>query len=247
MMQYGDECQRDRVALKRRPCRGHLVEQHAKGKQVRAHVEIFAARLLRRHVRHCAHGRSGARQQGIEHRRGGLRGIAGVAPDRTMRNLRQSEIHDLDLSARSDEDVGRLDVAVHHALGMRRIQRIRRLDRQIQQFVQLERCAVDPFLDSLAFQMFHHQEWPALVTVDVVEGADVRMIQGGDRACLALKAFHCRPVCGHGLRKELHRYRAPQARILSLINDAHAAATQHREDPVVRNRLTDHDSTQRCL
>ena len=248
MVQDGDEGQRHRVALERRPRRGHLIEQHAEGKQVRAHVEIFAARLLRRHVRHRAHGGARTGEQSIEHRRGGLRRIAGaVAPHRTVRDLRQSEIHDLDLSARGDEDVGRLDVAVHHALGMRRIQRVRRLDGQIQQFVELERCTVDPFLESLAFQVLHHQERPALVAVDIVERADVRMVQRGDGARLALKALHCRPVRGHGLRQKLHRHRAPQARILGLINDAHAAATQHREDPVVRNRLTDHDSTQRCL
>ena len=60
-----------------------------------------------------------------------------------LRHLRQSEIHDLDLPARGDEDVRRLDVAMHHALGVRRIQRVRNLDGQIQQFVQLERRAAD--------------------------------------------------------------------------------------------------------
>ena len=123
---------------------------------------------------------------------------------------------------------------------MRGIQRIRHLYGEIQQFVQGERRSDDPVPERLAFQVLHHQERPALVAVDIVERADVRMVQRGDGARLALEALHRGAVRRQRLRQKLHRHRAPQARIFGLIDDAHPAATQHGEDPVMRNRLTDH-------
>ena len=99
--------------------------------------------------------------------------------------------------------------------------------------------------ERLAFQVLHHQERQPLVAVDIVERADVGMVQRGDGARLALEALHCGAVRSQGFRQKLHRDRAPQPGIFSLINHAHAAAAEHGDYPVVGNRFADHsDSTQ---
>ena len=43
-------------------------------------------------------------------------------------NFGETEIQNFGVPALGDEDVGRLDVAVHNALGVRRVQRIGNLD-----------------------------------------------------------------------------------------------------------------------
>ena len=51
----------------------------------------------------------------------------------------------------------------------------------------------------LAFEMLHHQEVDALVAADVVQRADVGMIQRRDGPRLALEPIAGSPVVGHTL------------------------------------------------
>ena len=78
------------------------------------------------------------------------------------------------------QDVGRLQIAVDDAFAVRGIQRIGNLDGVLQRLIERQR----PF-ERLALDVLHHQ----VVRADVVELADVGMIQRGDRARLALEAF----------------------------------------------------------
>jgi serine/threonine protein kinase len=57
----------------------------------------------------------------------------GLAADR--QRPRDAEITDVGVAARVEQDVGRLEVAMHHALGMRRGQALGDLSRQAQRFV----------------------------------------------------------------------------------------------------------------
>ena len=54
-------------------------------------------------------------------------------PESVERDLGQSEVEHLGMPALGDEDIRRLDVTMHDALGVRRIQRIGDLDGQSQQ------------------------------------------------------------------------------------------------------------------
>ena len=56
-----------------------------------------------------------------------------------------------------------------------------------------ERALGKPRRQRLAFEVFHHQEVDALVAADVVQGADVRMVQRRDGARLALEAGRVTP------------------------------------------------------
>jgi hypothetical protein len=72
---------------------------------------------------------------------------------------------------------------------MRNRQSFRRGNPDSQALVQRQRASLQPFRESLAFQEFHDQEVGTVLRSNVVELADVRMVQCGDRPCLALHAL----------------------------------------------------------
>ena len=119
------------LTLERQHARRHLVEHRPEREQIRPRVRELPARLLRRHVRHRPHRRARARQLLRLHRRRRLRVLApgGLRP----LDLRETEVQDLRLPARRHEDVGGLQVAVHDPLRVRRLERVRDLDPELQQ------------------------------------------------------------------------------------------------------------------
>src|SRR5581483_2440212 len=155
------------------------------------------------------------------------------APLRTQ--LRQAEVQHLSLPARRNENVCRLDVAVDYAGGMRCIQGIGNLDRKRQNRVQLQGPASDAVLERTAFQKLHGNEVLAVVTADVVNGADVRMVERRSRPRFALKALQRLWIASQRIRKEFQSDVAPKAAVLRLVDHAHAAAAQLRDDVIVGN------------
>jgi hypothetical protein len=99
--------------------------------------------------------------------------------------LRQPEVQDLGVAPAGDEDVGRLDVPVHDAPGMRRIERIGNLRRDLEQLLGPDRRPLDPVLQRLPFEQLHGDEALPRVLADLVNGADVRVIQRGGRTRFA--------------------------------------------------------------
>ena len=76
--------------------------------------------------------------------------------------------------------------------------------------------------------------------VDVVDGADVGMIQRGGRPRLALEALERTGLHGHVVGQELEGDRAIEARVFGLVDHAHAAAAEEFGDLVVGDPLADH-------
>jgi hypothetical protein len=110
------------------------------------------------------------------------------------RRLRQSKIEELGCAAFRDHDVGGLQIAVHDSGPMRSVQGIADLHPDAQQFRQRQCAAAQPVGQGLPFQVLHHQEIGALLVADVIQRADVRMVERGNGLRLALKALlytHC--------------------------------------------------------
>src|SRR5271157_3752165 len=105
------------------------------------------------------------------------------------RQFRQSEVEYLGLSARSEEDVGWLQIAVHDAFAVRHVERIADLDTDIDDLVQRKRVPVDLLVQALAFQQLHGDEALAVAFLDSIDGADVGMVQGRGGARLLLEAL----------------------------------------------------------
>jgi hypothetical protein len=90
---------------------------------------------------------------------------------------------------RRQKDVGGLDVAMNDPAGMRRFQRRRNLQRDVDQFFRRNGAFRYSLLQRFALQIFHHDEWLPLMLTNVVDRADLWMIQRGRRARLETEAF----------------------------------------------------------
>ena len=111
-----------RRALERAPSGRELVEHDAEREHVGAAVDGLAAHLLRRHVGHRAHDLTGSRERP---RHGlGLRCQRRVETGVRRFELREPEVEHLHAPVARQHHVRGLDVAVHHALLVRRRQRL---------------------------------------------------------------------------------------------------------------------------
>src|ERR1700747_1930979 len=91
-----------------------------------------------------------------------------------------------------------------------------------------------------AIEKLHSDERLLATLADVVNRADVGVVEGGGRTSLPSKAFQCLLVSGHVIRQELERNKTTKLLVLGLVNDAHAAPTQLFDDAVARDGLADH-------
>jgi hypothetical protein len=93
----------------------------------------------------------------------------------------------------------------------------------------------------LSVQVFHDDESLAVLLVDLVDGADIGMVEGGSGSCFAPEALQRLMVFGYVVRKELERDKAAQFDVLGFIDHTHTAAAELLNDAVVRDSLADHE------
>src|SRR5271170_8366913 len=70
---------------------------------------------------------------------------------------------------------------------------------------------------------------------NLINGADVCMIQGGCCARFASKTFESLLITGQIVRQELQRHKTAKLSVLGLVNHAHAATPKLLENGVARN------------
>src|SRR5206468_5640268 len=92
-------------------------------------------------------------------------------------HLRQTKIQNLRVSTLGNKNVCRLNVSVNNALGMRRVQRVRDLNSEVEQPFQLERAPKSQFAERLPFHVLHGDERTTLVLADLVNRTNVGMVQ----------------------------------------------------------------------
>jgi hypothetical protein len=80
----------------------------------------------------------------------------------------------------------------------------------------------------------------AIMLADLVNSADVGMIQGRSSARFAAEAFESLGIVGRIVGKKLERDEAAELSVFGLINHTHSAAAKHFGDAVVGNGLADH-------
>jgi hypothetical protein len=117
------------------------------------------------------------------------------------------------------------------------VQGVGNLDADIEQRLQLESPAKDHFPQSLAFQIFHHQEEAPLVLANFVNGADVGVIQSRGGAGLTPEALERLGIVRQAVWQKLESDKTTELDVLSLIDDAHPAAADFFQDAVMRDRF----------
>ncbi len=205
----------------------HLVQDRAEREDVAARIGLLAFQLLRGHVPDGAEDSSLLGQVfGAGGHQGGAQGGVG-----TLAELRQTEVEKLG-SGLGEHDVARLQVAVQDAMAMGLGQRVGDVDGVAQGLREGKRARREPLREALALQVLHDQEVDAILLANVIEGADVGVIQGRDGAGLALEALAGLGVIG-GLRGEnLDGHGAVQAGVPGPVHFPHATRPQRGDDGV---------------
>ena len=116
------------------------------------------------------------------------------------------------------------------------VERVGDLDREAEGLIDRNRAAGDAVGERLAVEKLHHQKIALAIATDVVERADVRMIEARDRARLALQSRAELRVRGELGGEDFHRDVAPEARVDGAIDLAHATRAD-RADDLVRTEL----------
>ena len=127
---------------------------------------------------------------------------------------------------------------MNDAFVMRRGKRIGNLNAEIEQLFIPERLARHAVLQRLALEILHRDKKPPAVLANFVNRANARMIERRSRASFAPETFERDGIFRDIIRKELQRNRTAEIHILGFVNDAHAAAAEFLENPVVRKLRT---------
>ena len=200
--------------------RQKFVEHHTGSEQVGARADRQALDLFRRHVAWRADHR--ARHRAIPIRFG---------------QPCDAEVGQLDAPAGLDHHVGGLDVAVYDAAFMRIPQRVEQLAHDAHRLRQVKVVVVLEVRRQLATaDELHHQVGHPVLLAKVEHGDDVGVVQ--PPGCLRLTHKTRRVLVGHRLVEHvtlqdgLHRHRAFELRIESLVHQAHCATTDHALEPI---------------
>src|SRR5579862_4239136 len=129
---------------------------------------------------------------------------------------------------------------MNNAGGVRDIERVGHLGGEVYDLLDRNWFAFDAVFQRAAFQTLHDDVETVLVLADVVNGADVGMVQRGCGSSFTLEAFAGLGILRQIFRKELQRHAAAEALILSFVDHAHSAAAELRHDAVMGDCLSEH-------
>jgi hypothetical protein len=136
----------------------------------------------------------------------------------------------LGVPAFGDKNVGGLDVAMDDAFRVRGLERVGDLNREGENGLGFERTVADLVLQRGAFQVLHSDKRFAVVFANVVNGADVRMVQRRGNFGFAAKPLERLWVGRQRVRQKLQSHEVVQPDVLRLVHDTHAPAAEAFQD-----------------
>src|SRR5579859_1852982 len=114
----------------------------------------------------------------------------------------ETEVENLGRAALDEKNVGGLDVAVDDALSVGGFKAVGDLDADFQELADGHGLSGNAVFERLAFEEFHGDERSTFKLANVVNGADVGVVQGGGGARFAAKAFDGLTVVGNIVGKK---------------------------------------------
>jgi hypothetical protein len=126
------------------------------------------------------------------------------------------------------------------------VERVGNIGGDGEQFIEIERAFGDEVLEGVALEKFHGDEGASGIAfaglkrdfANVVNGADVGVIERGGGLRFAAEAGEGLRVAGDGVGEEFQGDEALEARVLGLIDDAHSATAELFCDEVMRDGLS---------
>ena len=113
---------------------------------------------------------------------------------------------------------------------VQRVERVEETETDLCGLARRQRAAREALGEGFTEQPLHHDEGAAGVFAELVNLADMRVIDRGS-ACLAPEAFDClRPA--HRIAHQLDRNGAIEAFVVRFIHDAHPAFAKLTHDPI---------------
>src|ERR1700693_1280616 len=91
-----------------------------------------------------------------------------------------------------------------------------------------------------AVQKLHDKERMAVLLPDLIDRADIGMVESGGRLRLSLETGQGLGVFRDVLGQELQRDKATELGVFSLVDHTHSAAAELLNDAIVRDGLADH-------
>ncbi len=144
------------------------------------------------------------------------------------------------MSALRNENVCGFDVAVNDSLRMSRIQCVSDLDGQAEQDIVVDRSTGNAVLQRHAVQKLHDDEGLAVLLANLINSADIGMVQGGGSLRFPLKPGEGLCVGRNVMRQKFEGDKTVQGDVLGLVDDSHATTAKLFDDVVVRNCLAEH-------
>ena len=154
----------------------------------------------------------------------------------------EAEVEKLGVAASRNENIGGLDVTVDDAFRMSSVESVSDLYSRVEKQIQVERAAGDAFAERLAFQKLHGDESAAFVFADVVDGANVGMVEGGGGASFTLETLEGLTVVGESVGKEFQSDMAAEAEVFRFVDLTHAAGAEFAKNAIVRDGFAEQDS-----
>ena len=120
----------------------------------------------------------------------GVEGVKGptACEGTTTCGFAKSEVHQLGAGF-GQHDVRRFQVAMDNALLMRLLQSLRDFGANLKNLIKRQRVLCQAIGERLAFEIFHDQEVGAVLGADVVQRADIRVLQRRNGPRFALHAL----------------------------------------------------------
>jgi hypothetical protein len=120
---------------------------------------------------------------------------------------------------------------------VRGLERIGDLNGQFQNPIRFKQPAGDVLPQRLPLEQFHDDEEPAEGITDIVNGADVGMVQRRRGARFALEALERLRILRHLFRKELERDHAAEPRVLGFVDRTHPSGPNLFDNAIMGKAL----------
>ena len=119
---------------------------------------------------------------------------------------------------------------MHDAGCVRFVQRAGNLRRDLQHLIKRQRTLLQAGVERLAFQILHDEERRAVLFADVVERADVRMVELGNRPRFTIEALAELAIGRQRHSQNFDRDSAIEAGVPRLVDLAHASRAEEALD-----------------